>query len=161
MSISAILRSLFARRESIPLEYDTVVAGIISDGKKILICQRSRDDPQHPLKWEFPGGKVEDPEFPEQALFRELFEELDIVAQIGELIHFYPFSYPDRKPIYLLFYDIPGYKGQMKNCAFEEIKWVPFDELDRYDFLDGDRSMINLLVRKSIEEIGEAENFFV
>ena len=59
-----------------------VVAGIIERDGEILICQRRRDD-SHALKWEFPGGKVERGESPEEALERELREELDIQAKIG------------------------------------------------------------------------------
>ena len=69
-----------------------VVAALIVRNGKILICQRTRHQPM-PLKWEFPGGKVEPDESPENALFRELEEELGIRAKIGAKIttvrHYY------------------------------------------------------------------------
>ena len=60
-----------------------VVGGLIYQNKKILICQRKEDD-DHPLKWEFPGGKVKDLENNNEALRRELKEELSI--EINEMI---------------------------------------------------------------------------
>lgn len=59
-----------------------VVAAIIERGGLVLVCRR-REDGAHPLKWEFPGGKVELGESPEDALRRELREELGIAAEIG------------------------------------------------------------------------------
>src|SRR5215470_14491922 len=60
-----------------------VVAALIIDGDKILICQRTRHQPM-PLKWEFPGGKVEPEERPEDALRRELEEELGFAPRLGQ-----------------------------------------------------------------------------
>ena len=69
-----------------------VVAGVLERDGKILICRRRADQP-HPLKWEFPGGKIEAGESPEFALMRELREELGIEATAGAELMRYEFAY--------------------------------------------------------------------
>ena len=64
-----------------------VVAALILKDGKVLICQRTQHQPM-PLKWEFPGGKIEPGEHPEAALKRELDEELGIEAVIGQEVAF-------------------------------------------------------------------------
>src|SRR4030095_3002708 len=98
----------------------TVVAAIIERGGRILICQR-RADHAHPLKWEFPGGKVEPGENPADALRRELAEELSISAQIGAEVTQYEYSYPGKKPILLMFYRVTEFSGEPRNQVFEQI----------------------------------------
>ena len=70
-----------------------VVAGVIERDARILICRRRADARHHPLKWEFPGGKVEPGEEPRAALARELGEELGIRAEIGEEIESFAYQY--------------------------------------------------------------------
>src|SRR5262249_19173679 len=81
----------------------TVAAALIVRNSKLLVCQRRRDD-SHALEWEFPGGKVEPGESPEQALVRELREELGIDATIGKELfrarHRYPGSKVDLQLIF-------------------------------------------------------------
>jgi len=67
-----------------------VVGGLIYQNKKILICQR-KEEGDHPLKWEFPGGKVKELEDNQEALSRELKEELNI--EINEMIFFDEYLY--------------------------------------------------------------------
>ncbi|MDI6778607.1 MAG: NUDIX domain-containing protein [Bacteroidota bacterium] len=69
-----------------------VVAGIIRNKDKVLVCQR-KAEARHPFKWEFPGGKIYKTETPEAGLKRELAEELDITAEIGGLIYSNEYSY--------------------------------------------------------------------
>ena len=71
-----------------------VVGGLIYQNKKILICQRKKEG-DHPLKWEFPGGKLKDNENNQEALKRELKEELDI--EIYEMIFFDEYLYDYKK----------------------------------------------------------------
>src|SRR5436309_1994133 len=70
-----------------------VVAAILEREGRVLICRR-KPEQWHPLQWEFPGGKVEPDESPEQALARELEEELDIGQSAGEEIARYEYCYP-------------------------------------------------------------------
>ncbi len=118
-----------------------MVAAVIERDGQILIAQRKRTG-QHPLKWEFPGGKVETGETPERALVRELQEELSIRAVVGEEISRYEFQYQGRWPIMLLFYRVLEFSGEPKNLDFERIEWTPRERLGDYDFLEGDADFI-------------------
>jgi 8-oxo-dGTP diphosphatase len=122
----------------------TVVAAVIERGGRILIGQRRRSD-AHPLKWEFPGGKVDAGETPQAALLRELEEELGIRARLGSEITRYEFQYPDRAPILLIFYRVNEFDGEPVNRAFESIAWDHPENLARYDFLEGDIDFIRTL----------------
>lgn len=122
----------------------TVVAAIIRRGGRILICRRTAAQ-AHPLKWEFPGGKVEEGESPLQALGRELREELAIDARIEGEAERHEFSYPGRTPILLIFYAVSDFAGEPRNCVFQEIRWVKPGELIEFDFLEGDIDLVKRL----------------
>lgn len=122
-----------------------VVAGVIEDRGKILICRR-RGDQAHPLKWEFPGGKLEPGESPETALVRELDEELGIEASIGPELMRYQFSYAGEKPILLSFRGVAAWRGQIENRIFQEILWVAREELATWDFLEGDARFLQFFI---------------
>jgi 8-oxo-dGTP diphosphatase len=125
----------------------TVVAAVIEREGRILIGQRKRSAAAHPLKWEFPGGKVDSGETPEQALLRELQEELAIRATIGSEITRYEFQYPEKPPILLIFCRVEEFDGEPVNQAFETIAWERAENLARYDFLEGDVAFIRALSR--------------
>src|SRR4051794_19616545 len=114
-----------------------VVAAVIEKDGLVLIGQRRRND-RHPLKWEFPGGKVEERETPREGLKRELREELGVDATIGPELSRYEFQYPGRSPLVLIFHHVTEWSGQMRNGAFEQILWETAARLPEYDFLDGD-----------------------
>jgi len=126
-----------------------VVAAVIERDGKILIAQRRRGG-RHELKWEFPGGKVEPGEEPRAALERELREELAIEAVIGEELSREQVGYPGRTPIELIFYRITEFQGEPQNLDFEQIVWVRRDELERYDFLEGDLPFVTKLARGTL-----------
>ena len=121
----------------------TVVAAVIERAGRVLIGQRKRSR-QHPLKWEFPGGKVEPDETPEAAVVRELTEELDIRASIGGEIARYEYQYPGREPILLIFYRVADFAGEPRNLDFERMEWATREQLPSYDFLEGDRDFIRM-----------------
>jgi 8-oxo-dGTP diphosphatase len=123
----------------------TVVAAVIVRGQEILVCQR-RAQGDHPLKWEFPGGKVEPGESLESALHRELKEELGIVALDAQEITRYQFAYPGKQPIQLVFFSINDFSGDLNNFVFEQIEWSRREELVRYDFLEGDVDFVRALI---------------
>jgi len=121
----------------------TVVAAVIERDSRILIAQRKKDG-AHPLKWEFPGGKVEVDEPPEAALVRELEEELAIQACIGAEIMRYEYQYPGAAPILLIFYRVAAFEGEPVNLNFERIEWVEKERLGDFDFLEGDRDFLRM-----------------
>jgi 8-oxo-dGTP diphosphatase len=115
----------------------TVVAGVLQQDGRILICRRRADQP-HPLKWEFPGGKLEPGESPAAALIRELREELAIESEAGSEIMRYEFAYPGQQPILLIFLKVISWRGDLENRIFETILWERSEALAQYDFLEGD-----------------------
>jgi 8-oxo-dGTP diphosphatase len=125
-----------------------VVAAVIERNGRILIGQRKASDP-HPLKWEFPGGKVEPPETAEQALVRELREELAIAAAIGVETARYRYQYPDRSPIELIFYRVTEFEGEPRNLEFQQIVWEEPSKLIAYAFLEGDVEFVRRLAAQA------------
>src|SRR5579863_1375154 len=122
----------------------TVVAALIRQDGRILICRRSAEQ-KHPLKWEFPGGKVESGESPREALARELREELAIEARIGDEVERYEFCYPGGRPLLLIFHAVDEFTGEPRNCVFHEIRWAEIGGLARFDFLEGDVDFVRRL----------------
>jgi 8-oxo-dGTP diphosphatase len=118
-----------------------VVAAIIEREGRILIGQRQAEQ-SHPLKWEFPGGKVEPGESPQQALTRELEEELAVRNAHGPEITRYEFTYPGKDPITLIFYRVTEFDGEPQNLIFREMRWEPRAKLREFDFVEGDRDFI-------------------
>jgi 8-oxo-dGTP diphosphatase len=129
-----------------------VSAGIIHRDGKVLVGQRRRAD-RHPLKWEFPGGKVESGETPQQALIRELREELKIEASVGSELARYEHEYPSGSRVHLLFFSIPAYTGQLVGQVFEQIQWVDVHDLPTLDFLDGDFDFVRRLARGDFRSV--------
>ncbi len=123
-----------------------VVAAVIRKDGCLLIGQRRSSD-THPLKWEFPGGKVEPSESPRDALKRELREELGIEATIGAEIIRYEFSYPRKPSILLIFHEVTEYTGEIRALCFERVVWEKPEKLPSYDFLEGDVDFIRRLAR--------------
>ncbi len=104
-----------------------VVAGFLRRGDQILVGQRPENHSLAGL-WEFPGGKIEANESPEQALIRELSEELGIEADIGELKLAASHSYGDVN-ILILFYEILFWKGEPKAKHHLKLEWISPQEL--------------------------------
>lgn len=123
-----------------------VSAGIIQRDARILVGQRRKGD-RHSLKWEFPGGKVEPGESPEQALVRELNEELKIQAEIGSELARYEYDYPNGSRVHLLFFAVREFSGEPVGRVFEQICWIDLAALPSLDFLDGDLDFVKRLAR--------------
>jgi len=121
-----------------------VSAGVLTRGRQLLICQRRATDP-HPLKWEFPGGKVEEGEAEAACLHRELREELAIDATIGAELHRAVHTYANGRTVALTFFHVPTYSGEMRNLQFHTMAWVEPTQLPTYDFLDGDLAFVAAL----------------
>src|SRR5690242_3924171 len=130
----------------------TVVAAIIErTDRRILIGQRRKRD-SSPLKWEFPGGKMEEGETAEAALARELREELRAKlvksVELGRVQH----KYPDRdETLEIRFFAAAIANDAVEPVAFEQIAWVLPRELGQYDFLAANRQLIAQLATGRIK----------
>jgi len=124
-----------------------VSAGLILRDGRILICQRAATD-AFPLKWEFPGGKVENGEEPAAALARELREELGIRATVGAEVSRVQHAYPGGPEVELFFYSVPAFVGEPVNRRFAAVEWAPLATLPAYDFLEADRPLVTQLARE-------------
>lgn len=125
-----------------------VVTGVLKKGPLVLVGKRPEG---HTLagQWEFPGGKIELGEQPQQALRRELFEELGIEADIGDLKLTWTHSYPEVG-ILLLFFEVLFWKGEPKPVHHTELKWVTFQELEQLEIPEANRKLLPI-IRKFIE----------
>lgn len=121
-----------------------VVAGLIVRNGRVLICQRSAAS-KFPLKWEFPGGKVETGEAPSEALRRELREELAIEVEESKELFRHVHHYKEMPPVELRFYQVTRYRGEVKNLIFQQVVWAQVQNLEQFDFLEGDLPLIKTL----------------
>lgn len=126
-----------------------VVAALILKGDQILACQRTRHQSM-PLKWEFPGGKIEEGEQPRDALRRELEEELGIEAVIGDEVARIQHEYPSGGIVELRFYEVHRYQGEIENRIFRDVRWVKRMELAKLDFLEADLELVKDLAAGKI-----------
>lgn len=125
-----------------------VAAGIVVKDGCVLVCQRRHDDP-YGMQWEFPGGKAEANEELATSLRRELFEELEIQAQVGDEILRLRHRYPDRY-VEVAFFLVLSFEGIPQNCVFERIEWARREDLSHYRFLDADREIVDRIVAGGI-----------
>ena len=121
-----------------------VVAALIWQHGRVLICQRTRYQSM-PLKWEFPGGKIEEGEQPRAALRRELDEELGIRAVIGDEVARIRHQYPSGSSVELRFYDVRKYSGELENRIFRDVVWADPAKLPSYNFLEADLELVKSL----------------
>src|SRR5579859_1149960 len=121
-----------------------VVAALIQKEGKLLACQRTRHQTM-PLKWEFPGGKIEEGEQPRSALRRELEEELGILATIGDEVRRIQHEYPNGGMVELRFFVVREYTQEIENRIFRDIQWIAPQDLTGYDFLEADFALVKEL----------------
>ena len=138
----------------------TVVAGLIRQADRWLVCQRRRDA-SFALKWEFPGGKVQPGEALEVALRRELREELNIDADVGPERYRTRHHYPKQYTVELIFFEILAFRGTLQNHVFEQIRWASLDVLPSLDFLEGDAELIvRLGTSRNVELVLKTESSY-
>jgi 8-oxo-dGTP diphosphatase len=118
-----------------------VVAALIVQGGKLLVCQRTRHQTM-PLKWEFPGGKIEEGEQPRDAMRRELEEELGIAATVGDEVARIQHEYPNGGMVELRFFIVREYQREIENRIFKDIQWAAPKDLLNYDFLEADLTLV-------------------
>ena len=121
-----------------------VVAGVITDARGRILLNRRTENRDMPGLWEFPGGKREQGETSEQALVRELREELGIEAEVGDWIMDVPQLYPD-KHLRLEVRHIRSWKGSPRGREGQAITWVAPDRLSRYSMPPADLPVVAAL----------------
>ena len=121
-----------------------VAVGIIFRDGTVLAGQRKRTA-RYPLKWEFPGGKLEPGEAAAGAVVRELHEELGITAVPGPEFHRQEWDYGDRS-WRVFYFVVHTFTGEPENRTFEQIRWVTPAELLTMDILYGNREVVEMLV---------------
>ena len=117
-----------------------VVAALIRDNDKFMICQR----PAHKargLLWEFVGGKVEPGETKEQALIRECKEELAITLSVGDVFMDVIHEYPDIT-VHLTIFNATIAEGEPKKLEHNDIKWIKPTEIPNYNFCPADEEIL-------------------
>ena len=120
-----------------------VVAALIWDGNKFMICQRPANKARGML-WEFVGGKVEPGETKEQALIRECQEELAITLSVGEEFIEVVHEYPDIT-IRLTLFKAKIAEGIPQKLEHNDIQWITVDEIPRYEFCPADTKILKKL----------------
>ena len=133
-----------------------VTCPIIINNTGILIAQRKASS-NHPLKWEFPGGKLNINEIPEDCILREIREELDIEIEIKKpmisVIHIF-----GSKQIELIPFLCAIRSGEIKLIEHQNFLWISPDDLNRFDFIGADRKLIQHPGNKLILEKYFREN---
>jgi 8-oxo-dGTP diphosphatase len=118
-----------------------VAAALIVRDGEVLIGQRRADQPMASM-WEFPGGKIEPGESPQQALARELCEELGIDAEVGPAVTRIRHHYRRGGAVDLQFFAVREFTGEINNQIYQQVRWVKLAELTDYEFLAADRGLI-------------------
>jgi len=118
-----------------------VVAALIVKDGKILVCQRTKHQTM-PLKWEFPGGKIEEGEQARDALRRELEEELGIDATIGDEVSRIRHEYRSGNSVELRFFAVHDFRGKLENRIFRDMQWAERKDLPSFDFLEADLKLV-------------------
>ena len=125
-----------------------VTAAILVKDNKIIIAKRGPDD-RLADKWEFPGGKIEINETPEQCLKREMKEEFDIDVSVGEYLGSSIYHY-DHISIELLAYRTYWKDGEINLKDHDEFKWISLEQLSEFDFSPADLVFVEKLQNEEI-----------
>ena len=136
-------------RKTLRSQIILVTCGVIWRGRELLIAQRKPDSLLEPLKWEFPGGKIEFSEDPPTALKREIKEELNFEIEVSDIFcvssHNYRHGEDEVKHILMLAYNCAYKKGIPEIRDVHDFKWVKVENLDEYDFAAADLPIIERL----------------
>jgi 8-oxo-dGTP diphosphatase len=129
-----------------------VTGAIIAKNGKILVAKRHSDSRFEPDKWEFPGGKVDFGEHPEEALKRELKEELGILIETGPLYGVLSHVYDnngDIRHVVLLFYICEILEGKPEPIDCQDLLWIDKEEMSSLAFVKGDIPLVEQLLSDS------------
>lgn len=115
---------------------------ILQKEKRILICQRKKDA-RYALKWEFPGGKVEEGESFFECAKREVREELSMTIDAFDQSESQINRYDDGGVFEVMYFFVSRFEGVPVNNAFEQIRWVTLEELRSLDILEGNKPLVS------------------
>lgn len=124
-----------------------VAVGVITKDNLFFVCRRKAHQHQG-NKWEFPGGKVDEGETVEQALFRELKEEIAIDANHATFMQQINFTYPDNT-VSLHVFLVDSFEGIATGAEGQESSWVTLAQLTSLDFPDANQQIISTLIAKA------------
>ena len=128
-----------------------VTAAILIEKGRVLIARRPYKDLLQ-YKWEFPGGKIEDGETPEECLKRELMEEFEIEVKVGSYFANSIYNY-EHGTIELLAYFVHREAGMLTPNSHDAVKWALPNELHEYDFAPADIPIVEKLIRRLEDEL--------
>ena len=121
-----------------------VVAALIWDGERFMICQRPARKARG-LLWEFVGGKVERGETKEEALIRECREELDVLISVGDIFMDVIHEYPDLT-VHLTLFNAGIAEGIPKKLEHKDIQWITPSEISHYAFCPADEEILQKIM---------------
>lgn len=124
-----------------------VTAAIIREGNRILICQRGAGGSCAYL-WEFPGGKIEPGESPEECLIRECREELGVDIAIRSQYDDVTYDYPERS-IRLTFFNVEIISGSIDPRVHLEMRWINAHEFEGFNFCPADVGIARKLAQEA------------
>lgn len=134
-------------QNSIKKPFRHVVAALIWDNNKFMICQRPVNKTRA-LQWEFVGGKTEEGETKEEALIRECREELDVTVRVGDVFFEVDHEYPDIF-IHLTLFNCTIAEGTVKMLEHNDIKWITPEEIPQYEFCPADKDILEKIMKES------------
>lgn len=129
------------------MKHYNVVAAAIRHNDKILCMQRGKTKFDYTAyKWEFPGGKIEEGETPQEAIKREIMEEMDMTIRVGDTICIVENEYPDFSITMQVFWcDVDSTNFDLKE--HHAFKWLSVGELTSLDWAEADRKVVNCIIR--------------
>jgi len=129
-----------------------VTCAIIIEKERVLVTQRSEEMP-HPLKWEFPGGKVKEGESPEYCIKREIQEELGLRVVVKQLLPSVKHTYGTRT-IKLIPFICSREEGKISLSEHKSFRWIPIEEVEEVDWLDADVEVVRVLKERLSQRTG-------
>jgi 8-oxo-dGTP diphosphatase len=124
-----------------------VVAGALFDERGRVLIARRPEGKELAGRWEFPGGKLIEPETPFDGLVRELREELGVIVCEAQRLLRYSHDYPERR-VWLDMWVVTAWSGQAEGLDGQALRWVPVPALSAEDILEADQPIIDALLRE-------------
>ncbi len=127
---------------------EVVAAAIFDPAKGLLCAQRAKDD-SLPLKWEFPGGKIKPGETHEEALRREILEELSVAVDVKGHLMSIEHDYPEFH-LTLHVYEVQIIEGTVRNNVHQRVEWIAITQLGNLDWAPANHPLVQRIVSGEI-----------